>query len=221
VLQAATLSHLKKWPDKVAVINRGPELLKPQINPEIQQVVYDALLKEKQIKASYKPKNKHEISEYTIHPLAIVNKHSVIYLVCTLWNYHNIKQLALHRFESAELQDANSNTPHDFILSDYVKEDHQFAYPISPNLIQLKVLFDAQAGEHLFETPLTENQTLTAQDDGKLLLEVEISDTQELRWWLSGFGSTVEVVGPVGLREYFQHESESMVKFYKNKLDLA
>ena len=216
VLQAATQSHLKKWPDKVAVISRGPELLKPQIKPEIQQVVYEALLKEKQIKVTYKPKNKHDISEYTIHPLAIVNKHSVIYLVCTLWNYQNIKQLALHRFESAELQDTNSNTPNDFILSDYVEEDHQFAYPISSDLIQLKVLFDVRAGEHLFETPLTENQTLTAQDD-ELLLEVEISDTQELRWWLSGFGSAVEIIGPAGLREYFQHESESMVKIYKNK----
>ena len=217
VLQAATQSHLKNWPDKVAVISRGPELLKPQIKPEIQQVVYDALLKEKQIKATYKPRKNHEPSDYIVHPLGIVNKHGVIYLVCTLWKYQDIKQLALHRFESAELIEENSNTPEQFTLSSYVQTDHQFAYPITPDLIRLKVLFDARAGEHLFETPLTENQTLAAQDNGKLLLETEISDTQELRWWLSGFGSAVEVVEPVRLRDFFLNEAKLILNQYNFK----
>lgn len=214
VLQAATQSHLKNWPDKVAVISRGPNLLKPQIKPEIQQVVYDALLKEKQIKATYNPRKTHESSDYIVHPLGIVNKHGVIYLVCTLWSYTDIKQLALHRFESAEIIEEGSNTPEEFTLSDYVQADHQFAYPIMPDLIQLKVLFDARTGEHLFETPLTDNQSLTVQDDGKLLLEAEISDTQELRWWLSGFGSSIEVVDPNQLRKCFQTEAELIAKIY-------
>ena len=214
VLQAATQSNLKKWPDKVAVISRGPDLLKPQIKPQIQQIIYDALLKEKQIKATYKSKKTHESTDYILHPLGIVNKHGVIYLVCTLWNYQNIKQLALHRFESAEVIEDSSNTPEQFTLSDYVQADHQFAYPITPDLIQLKVLFDARAGEHLFETPLTDNQVLTAQDDGQLLLEAEISDTQELRWWLSGFGSSIEIIEPTELRSYFQNEAELLINSY-------
>jgi predicted DNA-binding transcriptional regulator YafY len=199
----------------VAVISRGPDLLKPHIQPEIQQVVYDALLKEKQIKATYKPKKAHKSSDYIVHPLGIVNKHGVIYLVCTLWNYQDIKQLALHRFESAELIDESSNIPKHFTLPDYVQADHQFSYPITPEMIQLKVLFDAKTGEHLFETYLTDNQTLTAQNDGKLLLEAEISDTQELRWWLSGFGSSVEVVEPIDLRKYFQKEAELLFNRYQ------
>jgi len=214
VLQAATQSNLKKWPDKVAVISRGPDLLKPQIKPQIQQIIYDALLKEKQIKATYKSKKTHESTDYILHPLGIVNKHGVIYLVCTLWNYQNIKQLALHRFESAEVIEDSSNTPEQFTLSDYVQADHQFSYPITPDLIQLKVLFDARAGEHLFETPLTDNQVLTAQDDGQLLLEAEISDTQELRWWLSGFGSSIEIIEPTELRSYFQNEAELLINSY-------
>ncbi len=60
VLQAASQSSLKNWPDKVAVIKRGPELLKPQIKSEIQQTIYDALLKEKQIKATYQTKTSHK-----------------------------------------------------------------------------------------------------------------------------------------------------------------
>ena len=216
VLQTATQSNLKTWPDKVAVISRGPDLLKPKINAEIQQVIYDGLLKEKQIKATYQAKSTHKNADYIIHPLAIVNKHGVIYLLCTLWNYSDIKQLALHRFKSAELIEESSNTPEQFTLSEYVQADHQFSYPITPELIQLKVLFDAKAGEHLSETPLTGNQALTIQDGGQLLLEAEISDTQELRWWLSGFGSAVEVVEPIALRLYFQSEAELLNNIYNS-----
>lgn len=214
VLQTATQSNLKKWPEKVAVISRGPDLLKPQINAEIQQVIYDGLLKEKQIKATYQAKSTHKNADYIIHPLAIVNKHGVIYLLCTLWNYSDIKQLALHRFKSAELLEDKSQRPKKFSLSDYVRNDHQFAYPITSQAIKLKVLFTAEAAEHLYETPLTKDQKLSVQDDRRILLEGTLTDSLELRWWLSGFGSRVEILEPVELREYFVAEAQLMIKAY-------
>jgi len=217
VLQAATQSHLKKWPDKVAVIDRGPALIKPKINTSIQTIIYQALLEEKQIQVSYRPRHSKKLSEYIVHPLGIVNKHKVIYLVCTFWNYQDIKQLALHRFESVSLLDKTSNPVKHFNLVNYVQSDHQFAYPLSPEPIQLKAIFSTGTAEHLYETPLTTDQVLSVQDNNRVLLEGTITDTLELRWWLSGFGSAVEVLEPRELREYYQHETESMVTIYKNK----
>jgi hypothetical protein len=180
VFNSAT-SQLKEWPKKVAVIERGPCLIKPTIDSSIQQVVYQALLQDKKIKASYKPRSPKQCKEYCIHPLGIVNRQGVIYLVCTLWDYKDIKQLALHRFKSAELLDEDSVPLEGFTLDSYVKNDHQFAYPISSELIHLKALFNAKSIEHLHETPLTQDQVLTLQDDGRLLLEGTIIDTLELR----------------------------------------
>ncbi len=214
VLQAATHSQLKKWPDKVAVINRGPDLLKPTIKPEIQQTVYEALLSEKQLDAIYKPRNKEQTKQYRIHPLGIVNRHGVIYLVCTLWHYQDIKQLALHRFVSANILDENTCRPDTFNLSSYVKSDNQFAYPISNKPIHLKVLFDPVTAEHLFETPLTKDQSLITQQDGRLLLEASLVDTLELRWWLNGFGSQVEILAPIALREFYREQATSLANQY-------
>ena len=214
VLQTASHSRLKKWPDKVAVINRGPCLLKPVINPEIQQIIYEALLSEKQIHATYKPRSKKKALEYQIHPLGIVNRHSVIYLVCTLWNYQDIKQLALHRFISAEIIEEKSCQPDSFNLAGYVKYDNQFAYPITDKPIKLKVLFEQTIAQHLFETPLTKDQSLIAQQDGRLLLEANIMDTLELRWRLNGFGSQVEVLAPSSLRNYYQDQAKLLADQY-------
>lgn len=217
VLQAATHSQLKKWPDKVAIISRGPDLIKPKIAPELQHVVYEALLKEKQIKATYKPRTKRKSVVYNVHPLGIVNRHGVIYLVCTLWDYQDIKQLALHRLKSAEILEDKAASPESFNLSSYIKSDNQFAYPVTTEMIRLKVLFEPITGEHLFETPLASDQIIVPQDDGRLLLEASVADTQELRWWLSGFGSQIEVQGPPVLREYFQNEANLLVAQYSKQ----
>lgn len=213
VLTTCDQSSLHDWPEKVAVINRGPELLKPVINPVIQQIVYEALLKEQQILATYKPRSKDSI-EYKINPLGIVNRQGVVYLVCTLWNYQDIKQLALHRFQHAEILDEASTRPKLFNLQDYISKDHQFAYPLDDKPITLQALFEPPAAVHLDETPLSEDQTLTPHDDGRVLLQANVLDTRELRWWLSSFGSQVEVVGPSELREYFCLEVNQLLRRY-------
>jgi len=203
-------TQLKGWPEKVAVIDKGPALIKPSINPDVQTAVYQALLEEKQLKGCYKKRHAEDATDYLIHPLGIVNRHNVIYLVCTLWDYTDIKQLALHRFVSADISSEPANLLSDFNLNDYVIKDHQFSYPLSSEPISLKILLDYEAVEHLYETPLTENQTLTTQEDHRILLEASITDTHELRWWLNGFGSSVEVLSPLSLREHFIHEIELM-----------
>jgi len=210
----STTNQLKDWPEKVAVIERGPVLIKPTIDPVIQNIIYQGLLEEKRLQVTYKPRHSKELSEYTVHPLGIVSRHSVIYLICTLWDYQNVKQLALHRFESATLLKEKAKLIKQFNLNNYVESDHQFAYPLNSEPIKLKVLFKMDIAEHLYETPLTVDQTLSVADDNHILLEATLTDTLELRWWLSGFGSHVEVLEPKILRDHFQKEVELLQNIY-------
>jgi len=182
VLNDQSESLLRKWPDKVAVIERGPVLQKPKINADVQRVIYQALLEESPIKASYLPRGAEKDKEYLLHPLGIVSRAGVIYLICTLWDYDDVKQFALHRFNHAEITDNAINIQENFSLSHYIEKDQQFAYKLEDKPIQLKALFDAKTARHLAETPLASNQVLTPQDDGRVLLEVEIIRTLEL--WL-------------------------------------
>ena len=119
VLSANQQSKLHNWPEEVAVIGHGPKLLNPKIAPAFRQTVYEALMKDRQIYAVYQPRNKDK-TEYLIHPLGIVNRQAVIYLVCTLWNFKDIRQLALHRFHQAELREEAAERPKSFNLQDYI-----------------------------------------------------------------------------------------------------
>ncbi|MBL1321963.1 MAG: WYL domain-containing protein [Methylophaga sp.] len=219
VLNDQSDSLLRKWPDKVAVIERGLVLQKPEINPDVQRIVYQALLEEKPLKASYQPRGAESVKKYLMHPLGIVSRVGVIYLICTLWDYDDVKQFALHRFSHAEIIDDPINIHKNFSLTDYIEQDKEFAYKIEDKSIQLKVLFEAGTAAHLAETPLSENQTLTPQDDGRILLEVEIMRTLELRWWLLGFGNDVEIIKPESMRETFKNIANQQSKIYTAHLE--
>jgi len=216
VLGEHSESTLRKWPRKVAVIERGPELLKPTIKPEIQQLVYQSLLDEFAITATYQPRESESNKEYLLHPLGIVSRLGVLYLVCTLWEYSDIKQFALHRFISVKKSDQPYHPNTHFNLQSYIKDQQQFAYPNHQDPIKLKVLFENSTVQHLAETPLTHNQVLTQYDDHRTLLEATVPETLELQWWLQGFGDNVEVLEPVKLRNKFKSILTQALALYSN-----
>ena len=86
---------------------------------------------------------------------------------------------------------------------------------MSGKKIKLRALFCKHAALHLTESTLSADQKITRKKEGGVLIEATIADTAELRWWLLGFGSAVEVLGPSSLMKEFAAISEEMKKVYK------
>jgi predicted DNA-binding transcriptional regulator YafY len=61
--------------------------------------------------------------------------------------------------------------------------------------------FSRAAGEHLFETPLSADQVLTSDAEGRLHLAATVPNTRVLVWWLPGSGDGVVIHAPACLRE--------------------
>jgi predicted DNA-binding transcriptional regulator YafY len=70
----------------------------------------------------------------------------------------------------------------------------------------------------LYETPLSVDQTLTVDSDQTLRVTATIVNTEQLRWWLLGFGGKVEVLSPEGLRADIAKVAEEMVNRYRSVL---
>ncbi|WP_414675057.1 WYL domain-containing protein [Massilia sp. CFBP9012] len=49
-----------------------------------------------------------------MHPLGVVTRDTVIYLVCTMWSFTDVRQLALHRMQSATMLNEACNRPEGF-----------------------------------------------------------------------------------------------------------
>ncbi len=213
VLESNRSEKLTSWPEKLVVLTRSQPLIAPEIRDEILFVVYQALFSEKRFTASYRPREKRP-AQYEINPLGLVFVDSLLYLVCTLWDYDDPVQLALHRMLSAEMSDRPSRVPEGFSLSAYIAS-HEFEYPQGNGSFLLEVLFEPSSVFHLQETPLSRDQTVTLHEDGRSLLAATVYDTEQLRWWLLGFGGNAEVLRPEWLRDEFRRITSDMVSRYR------
>ena len=213
LLKKLQSTHFGRWHEKVRILPRGQALLPATVDQAVLETVYQALMEERQFKARYRTKESTRFKEYIVHPLGLVFRHEIIYLVGTFWNYQNLKQLALHRFKSAELLGDSRQVPPGFNLDDYIGQQ-EFSYPADDSPISLQAWFQAQAAAHLYETPLSKDQVLTESQDGRVLLKATAKNTSELHWWLLGFGDQVEVLKPKKLRDEFAARAARMSGMY-------
>jgi len=129
-----------------------------------------------------------------------------------MWDYPDIRLLTLHRMLEAQALAKPACAPDGFNLDAYIfSGELDFAVG---GTVKLKVLFSRDAAFHLDERPLSDDQTIAEQKDGRMLVTTTVQDTSELRWWLLGFGDQVEVLKPVGLRNHFTEIASNMAKAY-------
>jgi len=205
----------RAWPERVRVLPRTIDLQSPSVAAGVVDVVYRALLEGKRVEADYRPRVQggDKVRTYEVNPLGLVFRDQVAYLVCTLWDYADVRQLAMHRFERAELTDRPRNELDGFDLDEYIRAGH-FQIRESSETLPLRVRFSADAAYHLHETPLADDQRLEELPDGRVELTATVLDTAQLRWWLQGFGAGVEVMAPASLREEFAAEVRRMAGLY-------
>jgi hypothetical protein len=78
-------------------------------------------------------------------------------------------------------------------------------------LIKLKARFYDGAGEHLYETPLSEDQVIEDKGGGTLDVQATVAHTPQLEWWLLGFGRGVEVRAPAQVRRAVEKSARRQV----------
>lgn len=205
--------HGRNWLNKVRTALPTQPLIPPEIDTEVQRVISDALLQEKQVEIRYRARGKAETSEYQVHPLAIVQRGQVIYLYCRMRDYQNTRILALHRIESANLLDQAAIAPEGFDLDDKLAKGVWSFGEAAP--IQVELKFHEGSGNHLQESPLSTDQHIAPGDnENTLLVRATVVDTPQLRWWLLGFGENVEVLGPAELRHEMSDKAHKLAARY-------
>lgn len=188
------------WIDKVRILPSGPPLIPPNIDHDVQSAIYLGLFENRRLALNYKPRGAISAKAYEINPMAIVQRGHLIYIVCTNRNYNNPILMLMHRIESATVLDIPATPLIGFDVDAYIAEG-ELGYRLGPP-IRFIADFDANAAQVLYETPLSVDQILSNQPDGKIRLMARIADTRELRVWLRGFGSAIEVLKPIGYLDY-------------------
>lgn len=207
-------TELADWRAKVRILASGQPLLPPVIDPEVQRVVTLALLQNRRVAVRYRPRSAVQDKEYEASPLGLVVRDQVIYLVCTLREYADVKQLVLSRIQSAELLCKPARPSPTFNLDEYIASG-EFGISVNVGLnIKLVADFSREAALTFVERPLAADQTVEEVGHQTLRLTAQVPDTLELRRWLLGFGAYAVVLEPISLRAEMRALVQQMVQSY-------
>ncbi len=215
-VMASTPEEIRAWPDKVRTVTRGQALIPPHIEDGILTAVSDALFRDQRLCAVYRRRRDNEPRDYRIDPLGLVFRDGVAYLVCTLFDYDDPIQLALHRMDQAEVLAEPVRRPAGFCLDAYLRQGG-LDYRLGGAPLHLHLRLHPETAYHLRETPLSGNQELTDSPCGTAVeLHASVEDTAQIRWWLLGLGSGVEVLAPAALREEIASTLRAAVDRYRD-----
>lgn len=202
---------LRKWQNKVRVIQRGVTLTPPKVDSAIQATIYECLLKEKKIKIQYRPRLDGP-KDYEVSPLGLIVRDRVTYLICEVES--QLRQFLLHRIVSAEVGDSRCNCPEGFDIDAYIQQG-EMGYPAGGK-IKLKLAVNQLAARQLIDCPLSADQCVTESEvnDDDVIIEATVQDSMELRWWLLSFGAQAEILQPTEWRTWFKEETAYMASTY-------
>lgn len=203
----------RAWANKVRMVPRGLALVPPRIRPEVLEAVYDAVFEERCLSARYVPRRDGVEKERVIHPLGLVYRDTIAYLVCMVGEHDGIVTLALHRIVEAKRLTEEARRAAGFDLDDYVAKGST-GYRFNEAPIALEALVEDALATVLSESPIATTQRLEPNGDGRHRLTVPLPDNWDLRAWVMAQGDAIEVLAPTELREAIADMLESAATVY-------
>lgn len=217
VLDYNESNPLTHWSEKIAIIQPSQPLLYPEIEPNVQHLVGEALLSERQLHINYRHHN-GVINDYQIHPIGLVLRNGSHYLIAQKGDTEDKWQFALHRIRSIAISDLSID-PKISSLAECL-DNGQMLFNLTGTepygMIQFKGVFDTITANHLSESRLSEDQIVTQLEEGLFEISATVLESEQLLWWLLSFGDRVEVKSPDHLRKKIKETARRMSLRYQD-----
>jgi len=182
----------REWLRKVRVVSTTQPLIPPKIKPGVFEAVSHALYSNQWLEVDYVNATGKKATS-RVMPLGLAQQGVRLFLVCRFLGYDNERSLALHRMNKAQATGMTFQRPAEFDLKKF-DDDGRFGIAHG-KMVKLKMLISKGAGLHLLESPLSTDQSVRVLDDA-YEITATVAQTEQLKWWLRGFGPELKKVTP-------------------------
>jgi len=180
----------REWLKKVRVVSTTQPLLPPRIKPGVFEQVSNALYANQWLVVEYENASGKR-TQAEVMPLGLAQQGPRLYLVCRFQGYDNERSLAMHRIHTAKATTLTFERPKGFDLEKY-DNDGRFGFGEGKR-IKLTFRIDKEAGFHLLESPLSEDQQVKELEDA-YEISATVVDSAMLDRWLRGFGDATQKI---------------------------
>lgn len=199
----STQNNVRQWINRVRIVPGNQPLIPPVVEKFAQQAIYEGLLQDKQIECVYRSRGPQgEDRTYILNPLALVQKGSIIYLICTRHDKTEVQTFALHRFKSATVLDTRALHPVNFDIDAYIDSGalgFRVDFDKPTEHIDLELIMNEADALYFTESQLSKEQTIVKISDDLYKVSASVPFTSQLVWWLRSFGKKIIRIEPLNV----------------------
>lgn len=201
---AATLA--RQWLGKVRVVSANLPMRPPRIAPGVFEQVSQALYNNLWLEIHY-TNIAGRRTQAKVMPLGLAQQGVRMFMPCVFDGYEDIRNLALHRIQSAQCTHLPFTPLADFDLQSY-DDNGRFAFGQGE-----KIAVHLRISDHLAlllaESPLAADQSLSPApgEPAGHELRATLTDSSLLVWWIRSQGSAVQVLAPQALEQRVRNGS--------------
>jgi predicted DNA-binding transcriptional regulator YafY len=134
-----------------------------------------------------------------------------LYIFAYITAYDEIRTLAVERIHRLQVTDIPFEYPEDFEPEKLLSSAFGIIFD---KPIRLKVRFSKQVAPYISERTWSPNQVITENEDGSIMLDMETWGWIDVKRWLLSYGTNVEVLEPVEMREEILVELKNCLCLY-------
>lgn len=185
------------WANKVASVLPMVPFIAPKIDPDVLDEVQNCLLKDFALTCQYRGVSAEKAKELVLHPLGLVQRASVTYLIANAFDYPEPRPFALHRMSKVMNTYEAAKRPKGFSLRQFIDDGGMGFGEAKP--ITLVARISPMLARELGESRLSEHQKIR-EDGDWFKVEASVQHTWQLEWWLLSKLEDLEVLEPIEFR---------------------
>ncbi|MFA5524654.1 MAG: WYL domain-containing transcriptional regulator [Tissierellales bacterium] len=216
ILVSKILNYEKYLDDSVSYYNKLVKESDEIIEKE-KRVWIDinlAINKNNKVKIEYKSLKEHGlvINERVVHPYGIFDYKGATYFYGYCENAEDVRFFKLSRIQQYQVIKEKFEIKHSFELDEIMEKSFGI---FNDKIIDLKLKIFYPMSEIVKEKQISKSQIITKIDDKSILFEARMNGYPEIKSWVMGMGSNVEVIEPIKLREDIYNEVTKVINLYK------
>ncbi len=217
-----------------AAVARLEALFPPEFTPLLRQIVSQpvltaqrehrqqmlmllnqALIEGRKVRMVYETRSRGgEVSERVVRPYHIMPYVRSWQLIAYCERREETLMFKIDRIQEATLLDERYSVPDDFDLDAYLGETWGMMRGEAGEPVDVVLRFEPEAGHWVVEEYWHPSQQVEEQPDGSLLFRLHVAITPEFVHWLLYYGSRVEVLEPLELRDKIVEETRRLARIY-------
>ena len=178
---------------------------------EVLQTINEAMIKQQLLEINYFTISRQEASWRKVAPYKVWFFDGTFYLIAYCCLRNEVRIFAIERIHDLRVAEEVFEIPNDFDAEAFMETSFGV---FQGRMEQVRIRFDARIAAYIKERTWHSTQSLSTQDDGSLIMDVEVAGTEEIRYWIMKWGALAKVLKPESLAREICREAAEMVAVY-------